>query len=358
LFSGLFSLPLLPADTAAEPARNHASEATQTFVAGEENALIRRLATAVSCAEIPYSPVALYGAADTGKTTVARALVALRESQFSASNSMLISSADLARELAHAVDSQSVNDFRSQFQRCDILFVDDIDRLVGKPAAQQFLLSTLDALIRRKSLVIVTLRKPPSTNGGLLPQLVSRLMGGLVVELARPGPLARRELIADVASRIGLRLTETTISDLAQCKQGDAESYLSALALRRRVLELAADNEFGRPKKRHNDSESLRRKAICRRAMAVAAKHFGFTMGELKSKSRRQALADARGLAMFVCRRVSGASFAEIGEHFGRRDHTTVLHACQKYEAIIGDDESTRRLADEFAAQIVGHGAN
>jgi chromosomal replication initiator protein len=358
LFSGLFSLPLLPAETAAEPVRSHASETTQSFVAGVENALIRRLATAVSSAELPYSPIVLYGAGDTGKTTVARALVALRQSQFAASNSILISSADLARELAHAVDAQSVSDFRSQFQRCNILFVDDVHRLVGKPAAQQFLLSTLDALIRRKSLVIVTLRQPPTTNGWLLPQLVSRLMGGLVVELALPGPLARCELIADVASRIGLRLTESVIAKLAQCEGGGAEPYLSALSLRRRVLEFAAGNEFGSPKKKHDDRESLRRKSLCRRAVAVAAKHFGFTMGELKSKSRRQALADARGLAMFVCRRVSGASFAEIGEHFGGRDHTTVLHACQKYESIICDDESTRRQADELATQIVGHGAN
>jgi len=358
LFSGLFSLPLLPADTAAEPARSHASDAMQTFVAGEENALIRRLATAVSSAELPYSPIVLYGAADTGKTTVARALVALRQSQFAASNAVFIGSADVARELAHAVDTQSVSDFSSRFQRCDILFVDDLHRLVGKPAAQQFLLSTLDGLIRRKSLVIVTMRQPPSATAGLSPQLVSRLMGGLVVELALPGPLARRELIADAASRIGLRLTESAIARLAQCEEGGAEPYLSALALRRRVLELAADNEFGSPKKKHDDSESLRRKTLCRRAVVVASKHFGFTMGELKSKSRRQALADARGLAMFVCRRVSGASFAEIGEHVGGRDHTTVLHACQKYESIICDDESTRRLADELAAQLVGHGAN
>jgi chromosomal replication initiator protein len=351
-------LPVLPAETAAAPARSHPSEATQSFVAGEENALIRRLATAVSSAELPYTPFVLYGAADTGKTTVARALVALRQCQFSASNSLIISSADLARDLAHAVDAQSVSDFRSQFQLCDILFVDDIHRLIGKAAAQQFLLSMFDGLIRRKSLVIVTLRQPPSATAGLSPQLVSRLMGGLVVELALPGPLARRELIADAASRIGLHLTETAIAKLAQCEGGGAEPYLSALALRRRVLELAADNEFGSPKKNHNDSEPVRRKALCRRAVTVAAKHLGFTVGELKSKSRRQALADARGLAMFVCRRLSGASFAEIGEHFGGRDHTTVLHACQKYESIICDDESTRRLADELAAQIVGHGAN
>jgi chromosomal replication initiator protein len=357
LFSGLFSLPIPSAEAAAEPARGHSTGAPQTFIAGSENALVRRLASAVSSAELPYNPIVLCGPPATGKSSVARAVAALRRDQFASSEVIVTSGVDLARDLAHAIDTQSVNEFRIRFQRCDILLVNDIHRLAVKHAAQQFLLSALDFLVRRGSLVIVTLRQVPTTTNNLPPQLVSRLMAGLVVELSLPGPLARREIVGEAASRMGLRLADDAVAKLAQCGEDSGEVYLSALALRQRVLELAADAELGSRKQKDPGTASSRRKSICRQAALLTAKHFGFTLGELKGKSRRQALADARGLAMFVCRRVSDASYAEIGEHFGGRDHTTVLHACQKFESIIRQDESIRRLADELATQIVTSGA-
>jgi chromosomal replication initiator protein len=80
------------------------------------------------------------------------------------------------------------------------------------------------------------------------------------------------------------------------------------------------------------------------------------TLGELRGKSRRQAIAEARSLAMFLTRRLTGVSYAEIGRYFGNRDHTTVLHACRKVARIIDRDEYVRQLADDLAAQVAGEG--
>jgi chromosomal replication initiator protein len=91
---------------------------------------------------------------------------------------------------------------------------------------------------------------------------------------------------------------------------------------------------------------------VCKQAAVAVARQHGLTLTELRGKSRRQAIADARGLAMYLARHISGASYAEIGRHFGRRDHTTVLHACNKFTGRIAADDATRRLAADLQAQI------
>jgi chromosomal replication initiator protein len=93
-------------------------------------------------------------------------------------------------------------------------------------------------------------------------------------------------------------------------------------------------------------------KAICRRTASVVARHYGLTASDLRGKSRRQAVADARALAMYLVRGRTGASYAEVGRHFGNRDHTTVLHACRKLSAQTARDQATRRLANDIAEQI------
>src|SRR5262249_15018279 len=122
---------------------------------------------------------------------------------------------DFARSLADAVETDSVSDHRAHHQRCDLLVIDDLHRLANKSAAQQFLVSALDALQKRGSLVIATINQLPQATPSLAPALVSRLMGGLVVRLALPGPLARRELVRQSATQANLRLNEQEIDRLA-----------------------------------------------------------------------------------------------------------------------------------------------
>ncbi len=315
--------------------------------------------------DLPYNPIVLYGAMGTGKSSVASSLASLRRQQFDFSEVIETTGVDLARALAHAVDTASVGDLRARHRRCDILLVDDVHRLAGKAAAQEFLVGTLDALTHRGSLVIVTLRQSPVATARLSPQLVSRLMSGVVVGLALPGPLARRELVRQTAARTGLPLSDAEVSCLACCGPTSRDPFFTAARLRQSVLRLAAEGELGNSRSALSRStlsrstlaspraEPARIKSVCRQAAVVVAKHFGLTLGELKGKSRRQAVADARGLAMYVSRQLSGASYAEIGRQFGNRDHTTVLHAFQKFAAASDQDRSLRQLIEELAAQIV-----
>jgi chromosomal replication initiator protein len=353
LTSGLFSLPLAPADVADVAVREPLLAANESFVAGPENALIRTLAAAVEGSKLGYNPIVLCGGPGVGKSSLAHALAAIRRQRHNLTAVVETTGAALAQALAHAIDTASIGDLRSQYHRCDLLLIDDLHRLAGRPAAQQFLLSAVDALLRRGSLVLVTLPQPPQATASLTPALASRLAGGLVVKLAPPGALAARELMRREAERISLALDDEQIAQLS----ADAESApTSATRLRRTVLRLAAETQFGRPHKLAGSPQATvdqaAEKAVCRQISIAVAKRFGLTLGELKSKSRRQAIVEARSLAMHLARRLTDASFAEIGRSFGNRDHTTVMHACRKAAETLLHDEFTRRAADDIAARI------
>ena len=99
-------------------------------------------------------------------------------------------------------------------------------------------------------------------------------------------------------------------------------------------------------------AESPQTRIVCRSVMAITARHFGLTLADLRGKSRQQTVAEARALAMYLARQLTGASYAEIGRQFGSRDHTTVLHACRKLAILVDGDEAVRHLASELSAQV------
>ena len=360
MISGLFSLPLAPADAAVAAPRASGFGAADQFIAGPENALVRSLAAAVVAEPLEYNPLVLLGPVGVGKTCLAHALAARRREALGLSSVIETTGADLARALANAIDNDSVADLRAKYHRCDLLLLDDAERLAAKAAAQQFLLTTLDALLRRGSLVIVTLKSAlagQTAASGLSPALASRLTGGLTVPLAAPGPLARRELVRQFAAHVNLIVNDELATQLAADTSSQSR-LLTAARLRHIVMQLAAlaEQNHGRIKSsqvaRLLAEESPPTKAICRTVIATTAKHFGLTLADLRGKSRQQTVAEARGVAMYLARELSGASYAEIGRQFGSRDHTTVLHACRKVAALIEGDESVRRLAQELSAQV------
>jgi chromosomal replication initiator protein len=351
LTTALFTLPL-PAATADAPLlRDGNPSESSHFFAGPENALVRSIVHLVDGQIGSNSPLVLYGPRGVGKSALALALAARRRMSQGLESVIVTTAPDFARSLADAVEADSVADHRSRHQRCDLLVIDDLHRLTNKPAAQQFLISALAALQKRGSLVIATLNQLPQATPGLTPALVSRLMGGLVVRLALPGPLARRELARQAATQANLQLNEQEIDRLAGSSDESTDHYLSAAKIRELVLRLAADQELGpqpEPAKQH--------KALCRRVTTLVAKHFALPVSELRGKSRRQAIADARGLAMYLVRRLTAMSYADVGRLFGNRDHTTVLHACRKIESQLTPGSQMRTVVDELVLQLGAEG--
>ena len=347
--TGLFSLPM--------PAVADPQTAAGSFVVGPENALVQALAEAVTRERAAYNPLVLCGPSGVGKTTLAHVLADRRTSALNLAHPLAITAADLARSLAHAAETNSVADLRTRHHRCDLLLIDDVHQLAGRPAAQQFLVTTLDVLVRRGVQVIATLRQLPGATDELLPGLASRLNAGLIVPLAPPAGPARREIVRQLAQRLDLRLTDEMLNDLSAAK-GRRNAALTVPHLRSTLLQLASATEHGRQPLRPAlvsqvlDGDEPEAKAVVRQIAAAVAQHFGLTVTKLKSKSRHQTTAHARGLAMYLSRELTDLTLADIGKLFGGRDHSTVLHACRKMASLVRTDPSAVRLAQELSSQI------
>jgi len=351
LTTALFTLPLPAATAGGLLLRVGNESAGGHFFAGPENALVRSIVRLVDDEIGTNSPLVLYGPRNVGKSALALALAERRRECKALESVIITTGPDFARGLADAVEADSTADHRARHQRCDLLVIDDLHRLAKKPAAQQFLIPALDALQKRGALVLVTLNQSPQATPGLIPALVSRLMGGLVVRLALPGPQARCELARQAAKRTKVVLSDEEIDRLARPKDDTIDPYLSAAKIRELVLRLAANNELG-----PQPETAKQYKILCRRVMLLVAKHFDLSVTELRSQSRRQAVADARGLAMYLVRRLTAMSYADIGKLFGKRDHTTVLHACRKIESQMADENPMRALVDELVMQLGAEG--
>jgi chromosomal replication initiator protein len=355
VISGLFSIPMpSPKTTPSRASRNDSGGGLRgeaRFVVGPENGLVRELVRAVTSNPPTYNPLVIYGTSGVGKTTLAHLLADQWQQAHPGKSIILTTAADLARALAHAAETNSVADLRTRHQRCDLLLIDDLHQLADRHAAQQFLTTTIDALVRRGVLVIATLRQLPVEIGSLLPMLASRLSAGLVVPLVPPAALARQEIVRQLAVQLDMRLSDDITARLVGTARR-RPSVTTVPQLRHAMMQLASAAAHGRHDAQPLDGDQADVKSVFRQITTTVARHFQITATELKGKSRRQHVVEARSTAIHLCRTLTDASLAEIGRHFGNRDHTTVLHACQKMQELVRHEPSFARTLDNLATQV------
>jgi chromosomal replication initiator protein len=370
VISGVFTIPL-PRETAiAQPsdvpgagapvrfAKSDSPHVAAHFIAGPENALVRIVAEAVLGDGSRYNPIVLCGATGMGKTSLVYALTAQRSESRPNAAAIVTTGADFARAYAHAVEIDGIEDFRDQYANCELIVIDDLHRVTTKPAAQQELLSLLDRSLARGLLVVATLRHPPLETRGLLPGLASRLSGGLVVPLVPPHAAARRLIVEQIVAAQQIPLSPELIGQLTNPPAGERTPFTSAVQLRHAVLQLAG--------RAHAQNRTLdaslvaeltaehvpEAKPLGKQILAAVAKQFQLPQAELKGACRKQAIVQARGLAMHLCRQLTAASYAEIGRWFGKRDHTTVMNACRRTESLLESDPHLRHMASELTTQF------
>lgn len=324
------------------------------FVAGPENMLAATaLRPYLDSTVTPYNPLVLYGSHGTGKSHLAHGLVAWWRQHFPTARVLCLAGSEFAQAYAAALADERLEAWHSQIRSLDLLVVEDLGQLSGKRGAQQELLHALDALADREAAVLVTARLLPAHLSVLLPGLRSRLSAGLAVPLALPGPAARRAILERLSVARRLSLSKRVVRRVADGLSVSVPTLVAAVL----ELELAAKVE-GRPIDAERACQLVVERRIAkvptlREIAALTAKYFGLKLSDLKSPLRRQAFVAGRGVAMYLARQLTNKSLAQIGEFFGGRDHTTVLHGCRRTEKLFGRDRATRQAIVELNTMLV-----
>jgi chromosomal replication initiator protein len=334
--------------------RRPAGPTLPEFIAGPENVLARSAAQALLDPHGSFSPLVIYGPPGSGKTHLALGLAALWKQQFPSRTLLVTDGNEFAQDLAIAAHSQGLGDFRRRLSQTHLIVIDDLDALSKKQSSQTELLRLLDSNQPPQRQVMVTIRELTAGHADLLPGLASRLLGGLAIRLQLPEIDARDELVTRFAAQLSAELTPDQSRALAAALPL-APGPLAAV-ISRIVNEASAS---GKPiDDRTIVSCSNRQPQPATPSLsdvtAVVASRFGMTPAELKGPSRRQAVAHARAMAMYLARQLTTKTMTEIGHHFGGRDHTTVIHACRVNQLRIQTDPAVRQAADVLVQKLTG----
>jgi chromosomal replication initiator protein len=343
--TGKRSLPV------AAGGRSNGNGAAQLeFIAGPENGLAAvAFQTLLEEEQTRYNPLVIYGPSGTGKTHLARGLVA----HFATSRrANYIASADFANELTDAINANATPQFRARYRDVELLVLDDLTQLATRKIAQQELIRTLDAVIEGGGQIVVTSRSPTEKIPGLPAALRSRLSAGLALPLLPPGAEVRLELLNRFAALRRVELPKPAAKALADGLSVSAPELLGAL------IELQIEAKVtGQPidlsaVRRFLAGRQLRLRPSVRTIAASSAKYFGLKMRELTSPSRRRAVVQARSIAVFLARQLTAKSLEQLGVFFGGRDHTTVLHSVRSIEARLRNDPTTRRAVSDIRKMV------
>ncbi|MEL6895916.1 MAG: helix-turn-helix domain-containing protein [Planctomycetota bacterium] len=334
------------------------------FIPGDENRFAAFVATGHLSVVQSGNPLLIVGPSGSGKTAIALHLAARQNDLVDADEgiqtmdrpplkTLVISSVDFARCYANAVDNDAINDFRDATSRCDVLVIEDIDKVPDKAAAQNEMSLLIDSRSKLDRPTILTCRRLPSQLRSIRPMLASRMLPGLTLALSPPSPSSRIELLKRLVDQTGVRLSDAGMDLLAGGLPQDVTARGLHAALQAAVLHSQAhgcdvEDSLSAVIEGAAKPSDLTTAKIAK----SVARRFKLKTSDLKSDTRKAAVVKARSLAMYLARQFTESSLQQIGEYFGGRDHTTVLHACRKTKSLLESNSELSIAADELTQQL------
>ncbi|HEX7817719.1 chromosomal replication initiator protein DnaA [Dyella sp.] len=329
----------------------------ETFVEGKSNQLGK--AAAMQVVMNPgraYNPLLLYGGTGLGKTHLMHAAGNLMREHNPNCKVLYLRSEQFVGSMIEALRTKSMDEFKRRFRSVDALLIDDIQFFAGKDTTQEEFFHTFNALFESKQQIILTCDRYPKEVDKLEPRLKSRLGWGLSVAIEPPDFETRAAILLAKAQEKNVAVSEDVAMLLAKRIRSnvrDLEGALNTLAARA--------NFYGRPITTDFAEETLR-DLLATHAQAVTvpniqkmvADYYQVRLQDLLSKRRVRSLARPRQIAMALSKELTEHSLPEIGDAFGGRDHTTVLHACRTIRKLCETDARMRQDWDQLIRIVTG----
>lgn len=308
-----------------------------TFVEGKSNQL--GLAAARQVAENPggaYNPLFIYGGVGLGKTHLMQAVGNAMVARNSNAKVVYLHSERFVADMVKALQLNAINDFKRYYRSMDALLIDDIQFFAGKERSQEEFFHTFNSLLEGGRQIILTCDRFPKEINGLEERLKSRFGWGLTVAVEPPELETRVAILMKKAEQVNIDLPHEAAFFIAQRIRANVRDLEGAL---KRVI--ASANFTGRPidvelvREALKDLLALQDKQVgIDNIQRVVCEYYKIKMNDMVSKRRSRSVARPRQVAMALAKELTNHSLPEIGEAFGGRDHTTVLHACRKIKEL------------------------
>jgi chromosomal replication initiator protein len=320
----------------------------ESFVEGKSNQLAR--AAAFQVAQNPgsaYNPLFIYGGVGLGKTHLMHAIGSLILARDPAAKVAYVHSERFVSDMVRGLQHNTIAEFKRNYRTLDALLIDDIQFFAGKDRSQEEFFHTFNALLEGQRQIILTCDRYPKEVAGLEERLKSRFGWGLTVAIEQPELETSVAILMSKAVAEGETLPQEVAFFLAQRIRSNVRELEGAL---RRVL---ANSRFtGQPitlefaKDALRDVLALQDKLVTvENIQKTVAEYFKIRVADLLSKRRSRSIARPRQIAMALAKELTTHSLPEIGDSFGGRDHTTVLHACRRIKEL---RETETRVAEDY----------
>lgn len=321
------------------------------FVVGNSNQFCH--AAAMRVAENPgqsYNPLFIYGGVGLGKTHLLHAIGNAVLQRNPASSVLYMSSETFTNELIQALRNAKMDEFKKRLRAIEVLLIDDIQFISGKERTQEEFFHTFNALYSAKRQIVITSDKIPTDIPGIEERLQTRFSWGLTADLQAPDFETRVAIIKQKALLDNCPLPENVahlIAERISSNVRELEGALTRLHAVSSIQDIPISLEMA-----HTALKPLLQPKVVNVSVddikKAVANHFSLKVSDIISKRRTKNLSFPRHIAMYLCRKHTTASYPEIGDHFGGRDHSSVIHAASVVSSKIASDPEIKALVDEI----------
>ena len=326
-----------------------------SFVVGNNNRLAHAAALAV--AEAPaasYNPLFLYGGVGLGKTHLMHAIGNEILKNNKNAKVLYVTSEKFTNELINAIKDNTNEKFRNKYRNIDLLLIDDIQFIAKKDAIQEEFFHTFNTLHESGKQIVISSDKPPRDIQLLEDRLKSRFEWGLIADISNPDYETRLAILRKKADLDHITIDDEILSNIASKVDSnirELEGALNKIVAHASLANVPITSEMA--EKSINDLVTKKEKVISISYIQdVVAKYFGIDIKDMKSSKKSNDIVFPRQVAMYLCRSVANASFPKIGDEFGKRDHTTVMHAFKKIDKEIKENANTKLIVDNVKKNL------
>ena len=331
----------------------------ESFVVGTSNRFAHAAALAV--ADRPaknYNPLFIYGGSGLGKTHLMHAIGHRVMQNNPNANILYISTETFTNEFISAVRQGNIDKFKLRYRNADILLIDDIQFLAGKETTQEEFFHTFNALYEQGKQIVISSDRHPKEIATLEERLRSRFEGGLITDVQQPDLETRIAILQYKAEMENLKITEDSIAYIATNIPSNIRELEGALNRVKYyamvngtpIINLALTETVMEDILPHKKKQALTPELI----KDSVASYFGLQSSDLVSPRRDQSITKPRHIAMYLCQTLLNMSLNEIGDNFGKRDHTTVLHGTKKITADLKTDINLQKNVKDLTEMITG----